>query len=224
MFERLFNLPFLLCFYLLKVKKKLNMLSSNLHATILSNTTTTISNCVDGVLRAICNDVTVAPALAPAQNFNPASIQFKDLLDASFLSPAEMKDQGVCKEIVVAQDPVTSTQEMIKEMIYHYMDTSFPPLPEVIIPELSKKELLSTTEIFQQELQKLEERGIQEESGFLTLANVDDYLAKSLVTKLDISNYDDGFQPMSILGLCYFFFIFLFLLFCYFFFEYFLFC
>jgi hypothetical protein len=116
-----------------------------------------------------------------------------------------MKDQGVCKEIVVAQDPVTSTQEMIKEMIYHYMDTSFPPLPEVIIPELSKKELLSTTEIFQEVLQKLEERGIQEESGFLTLANIDDYLAKSLVTKLDISNYDDGYQPMSILGLCYFF-------------------
>jgi hypothetical protein len=214
MFERLFNLLFMLCFYLLKVKKKLDMLSSNLHATILSNTTTAISNCVDEVLRAICNDVEV---VAP-QNFNPGSIQFKDLLDASSLSPAEEKDQGVCKEIVVAQDSVTSTKEMIKEMIYHYMDTSFPPLPEVIIPELSKKELLSTTEIFQEVLQKLEERGIQEESGFLTLANVDDYLAKSLVTKLDISNYDDGFQPMSILGLCYFFFIFLFLLFCYFFF------
>jgi hypothetical protein len=201
MFERLFNLLFMLCFYLLKVKKKLDMLSSNLHATILSNTTTAISNCVDEVLRAICNDVEV---VAP-QNFNPGSIQFKDLLDASSLSPAEEKDQGVCKEIVVAQDSVTSTKEMIKEMIYHYMDTSFPPLPEVIIPELSKKELLSTTEIFQEVLQKLEERGIQEESGFLTLANVDDYLAKSLVTKLDISNYDDGYQPMSILGLCYFF-------------------
>ena len=93
----------MLCFYLLKVKKKLDMLSSNLHATILSNTTTAISNCVDEVLRAICNDVEV---VAP-QNFNPGSIQFKDLLDASFLSPAEIKDQGVCKEIVVAQDPVT---------------------------------------------------------------------------------------------------------------------
>jgi hypothetical protein len=129
MFERLFNLLFMLCFYLLKVKKKLDMLSSNLHATILSNTTTAISNCVDGVLRAICNDVTV---VAP-QNFNPRSIQFKDLLDGSFLSPTEKK------EIVVAQDPVTSTQEMIKEMIYHYMDISFPPFLEVIIPELSKR-------------------------------------------------------------------------------------
>ncbi|KAM0910158.1 hypothetical protein ACQ4PT_014313 [Festuca glaucescens] len=179
------------------VKKKLNMLSSNLHATILSNTTRAISNCVDGVLRAIYDDeIVVAP-----QNFNPGSIQFKDLLDASFLSPAEKKDQAVCKETVVAQDPVTSTQEMIKELIYHYMETSFPPIPEVIIPELSKPELLSTKEIFEEVVQNLKERGIQEESDFLSMTNVDDYLAKSLVTKLDISNYDDGYQEMSILGL-----------------------
>jgi hypothetical protein len=191
------------------------MLSSNLHATILSNTTTAISNCVDEVLRAICNDVEV---VAP-QNFNPGSIQLKDLLDASFLSPAEMKDQGVCKEIVVAQDPVTSTQEMIKEMIYHYMETSFPPLPEVIIPELSEQELISTTEIFHELLQNFKEREIQQESGLLTKANVDEYLEKLLVTKLDISNYDDGYQPMSILGLCYFFFVVLFLLFALFFFN-----
>jgi hypothetical protein len=76
------------------------MISSKLHATILNNSTSTISNCVDDVLCALCSN----GAVDGVHNINPAMT------------------------LATVKVSMTSTREALSEMIYYYMERSFPPL------------------------------------------------------------------------------------------------
>lgn len=173
----------------MQVKKKLKILSTNLHSTILSNTTRAISTCVDGVLRAFCTDELVGPP----EYFSSESIHCNDLLGPCFVSVAERKDEA-------ANSSNLCTQDMIKELIYCYMDSSFPPIPEPKFQDYSISELLSTKEVFHALVQTLKENEVQQDSSFIDSSYVDEYLARTLVTKLEVKEYDDGYEQMTILG------------------------
>jgi hypothetical protein len=50
---------------------------------------------------------------------------------------------------------------MIQEMIYYYMDKSFPPLPMVQVQDLTLKEIMSTSDVYEAVIQQLKMKEVQ---------------------------------------------------------------
>jgi hypothetical protein len=97
----------------------------------------------------------------------------------------------------IVKDSVTSTREMLREMILYFMDSEFPRLP---VPECQDC-TLSSSEVYDALLQHLLKKQVQLPSTCLGYTDVDDFLCKTLVYKLQITKFDDGYEPMTLLGL-----------------------
>jgi hypothetical protein len=97
------------------------MISSKLHAMVLNNSTSTISNYVDDVLHALCSN----GAVDGVHNINPAMTGSKYFNKERNYSAPEVKD-GMT--VATVKDSMTSTREALSELIYYYMERSFPPL------------------------------------------------------------------------------------------------
>jgi hypothetical protein len=105
-----------------------------LHNNILKNTTKAISKCVDDVLRALCSNDSVNGAEIPS---------------ASTLHRNDSLVPYVASQARIVKDSLSSTREMIQEMIYYYMDKSFPPLPVVQVQDLTLKEIMCTSDVYE---------------------------------------------------------------------------
>jgi hypothetical protein len=112
-----------------------------LHNNILNNTTKAISNCVDDVLRALCSNDSVDGAEIPSAT----TLHRNDSLVPYVASQAFNKDEGT---VSIVKDSLSSTREMIQDLIYYYMDKSFPPLPVVQFQDVTLKEIMSTSDVF----------------------------------------------------------------------------
>jgi hypothetical protein len=178
------------------VKKKLRTLSTNLHATILTNATRAISNCVDEVLHAFCNTdtstsrgPTFAGQLSAKDCFlsNEDSIHCNDLLHNSHGNLHFTEATGS-----------TSRRAIIEDMILYYMDSSFPPFPQINIEDSDINSLLSTSDVYKFLVPNIY---MKKEEHPITDFDVDDFLSKEFLEKVAIPTCDEGYEHMTILGL-----------------------
>jgi len=175
------------------------LLSTNLHRTILTNASKAIRNCVDEVLRAFYNE-DLSNSTGSELFYNESKVQCDDLLLQSRVSNSGKKSQQISQSegsSVIVKDGITSSREMIKEMIYFYMEISFPPFPVFKIEDPSIEECLSTRDVFAALVEHLSKQQLATDLPLLPY--VDDFLSRELVKKIDISNSDDGYEPMSLL-------------------------
>jgi transglutaminase/protease-like cytokinesis protein 3 len=81
------------------------------------------------------------------------------------------------------------------------MDKSLPPLPVVQVQDITLKEIMSTSDVYEALIQQLQMKEVQANTYCQGFDNLDDFLMRKLVNKLDIKNCDEGYEPISILGM-----------------------
>jgi hypothetical protein len=176
------------------------MISSKLHATILNNSTSTISNCVDDVLHALCSN----GAVDGVHNINSATTQSKYFTKEKNYSAPEVKD-GMT--VATAKDSMTATREALSEMIYYYMERSFPPLAVPKVEDIHLVDDFSISDLIKEVIQQLKMNQFQPQYGFPEFSSIEDYLSKELVCKLEISGSNESCHDISLIGAfcsCYF--------------------
>jgi hypothetical protein len=172
------------------------MISSNLHATILNNTTRTISNCVDDVLRALCSN----GAVDDVHNINPAMMPSKYFSKARNYSSAQVKD-GMT--VATVKDSMTSTREALSEIIYYYMERSFPPLAVPKVEDIPMSDVLSISDLIKDVIEQLKMKELQPEYMFPEFTSIEDYLSKKLVCELEITGSNESSDKISLIrSLC----------------------
>jgi RNAse (barnase) inhibitor barstar len=86
---------------------------------------------------------------------------------------------------------------MIQEMIYYYMDKSFPPLPVVQVQDFTLKEIMSISDVYEAVIQQLKMKEVQANTYCQGFDNLYDFLTRELVNKLDIKYCDEGCEQIS---------------------------
>jgi hypothetical protein len=163
------------------------MISSKLHATILNTSTSTISNCVDDVLRALCSN----GAVDGVHNINSATTQSK------YYSAPEVKD-GMT--VATVKDSMTATREALSEMICYYMERSFPPLAVPKVEDIHLVDDFSISDLIKEVIQQLKMNQLKPHYGFPEFSSIEDYLSKELVCKLEISGSNESSHDISLIG------------------------
>jgi hypothetical protein len=159
------------------------MILSKLHATILNTSASTISNCVDDVLRALCSN----GAVDGVHNINSATTQSK------YYTAPEVKD-GMT--VATVKDSLTVTREALSEMICYYMERSFPPLAVPKVEDMC----FSISDLIKEVIQQLKMNRLQPHYGFPEFSSIEDYLSKELVCKLEISGSNESSHDISLIG------------------------
>jgi hypothetical protein len=104
------------------------MIATNLSSTILTNTTRVISICVDDMLRALCQEGSEdGPNLSNKQLLGCNEIAGHQIsIPSEVILVCNLSDSSNAS---IVKASITSTREMLREMILYFMDSEFPRFP-----------------------------------------------------------------------------------------------
>jgi hypothetical protein len=103
---------------------------------------------------------------------------------------------------------MTSTREALSELIYYYMERSFPPLAVPKVEDIPLGDDFSISELIKEVIQQLKmNQLVQPQYGFPEFSSIEDYLSKELVCKLEITGSIESPDEILLIGAfcsCYF--------------------
>jgi hypothetical protein len=109
--------------------------------------------------------------------------------------------------VATAKDSMTATREALSEMIYYYMERSFPPLAVPKVEDIHLVDDFSISDLIKEVIQQLKMNQLQPQYGFPEFSSIEDYLSKELVCKLEITGSNESSHKILLIGaLCSYYF------------------